>query len=83
MMPRPAWVLTHPLRAHKSTQTACMPGHELQRVGTGCHGGSVGEDSWEGDARLTIELGLAHANNDDRHGEFGSLGKTREGQRPM
>lgn len=41
--------------------------------------GSVSEESWEGDAGLTIELGLAHTNNDDGHGEFGSLGEDRGG----
>jgi hypothetical protein len=45
--------------------------------------GSVREGSWERDSGLTIELGLAHANNDDRHREFGSLGKTGEGQKAV
>lgn len=40
--------------------------------------GSV-EKAWEGDAGLTIELGLTHADDDDGHGEFGGLGEDRGG----
>lgn len=40
----------------------------------------MGRDIWEGDTGLTIELSLAHADNDDGHREFGSLGRRREGR---
>lgn len=41
----------------------------------------MARESWQGDTGLTIEFGLAHANNDDGHGQFGSLGEDRGGEK--
>lgn len=66
---------THPLGAHKPTQTRALAGRDRMPRS------SVGRDVWEGDTGLTIELSLAHANNDDGHREFGSLGEDRGGEK--